>query len=109
MPVTGVPSSTITVKVPAGGVVPDTGVTVTVKVSLAFRAGEVLDAETVVVVPTAVEVLAVQALASASRSTDPRPVTRSYPVVAEYLVSAPLELLQYVVPARHSLLPLVTS
>ena len=44
--------------------------------------GVLFDAETEVVVPTRGAALVIHAGASASRFTDPSPVTRSYPVPA---------------------------
>jgi hypothetical protein len=78
MPVTGVPPSTIAVIVPPGATVPLAGVTVMVKVSLALRAGVVLEAETVVVVEIKTgPVVAGHAVTRALRLTEPRPVTGS--------------------------------
>ena len=75
-PVIGVPESTVMVTVPAGIVVPVSEATVIVKVSLAFNAGAVFDAETAVVVPiSAGPVLAGQAFARLARSTVPSPET----------------------------------
>jgi hypothetical protein len=75
-PETAVPLM-VTLTVPEGAVVPVSGETVTVMVSLAPTVGVVVVAETSTVVPTAVEVLVGHAVTNGSRFKEPRPVTRS--------------------------------
>jgi hypothetical protein len=72
------PPSTVNFTVPVGMVDPVSDVTVTVKLTEAFTAGAVLDAEIKVEVSMrALLPLAGHAVASKLRSTDPNPVTWS--------------------------------
>lgn len=77
--------STVTVRVPAGVVVTevDSGATVMVMTSLAPEEGVLLAADSEVVVVSRDEPeLEGQAVNRLYRSTDPRPLASSYPVVA---------------------------
>ena len=77
--------STVTVRVPVGAVVMelDSGATVMVMTSLAPEEGVLLAADSDVVVASRDEVeLEGQAVNRLYRSTDPRPLASSYPVVA---------------------------
>ena len=106
VPPNAVPPSICSVTEPVGVPEPLTAATVIVNTSAVFTLGEALDGTTVVVVMTReTPELTGQAPASAFRSTEPRPVTSSYPVPAE----KPDVELQTLEPAVQLLLPLVMS
>jgi hypothetical protein len=97
------------VTVPVGVVVPEAGVTVAVKVTLAPMLIELADEVSVVVVPTS----GLNEVMKLFASTDPNPVTWSYPTPALYPnASGGTEVLvQFGVPLVQGtmLLPVVTS